>query len=49
MSVIYGGIGIIESFWLYSFVSETKELCRDGAKYLCDPWNYLDMSITILT
>lgn len=50
LSILYGGCIIIELYWFANTWSELKEWCRDGiVAYLGDPWNYLDISITILT
>ena len=49
ITILYGGIAVIELYWLYNFWTEVKELCRDGCDYLSDPWNYLDLAITVMT
>lgn len=49
LTLFYVLSGVIQLLWLLNLRNEILEWMRDGLDYLKDPWNYLDLSITIMT
>ena len=49
LTTFYVLSGVIQVLWLLNLRNEILEWMRDGLDYLKDPWNYLDLSITIMT
>lgn len=43
------GCFLIEFYWFWNFFSECKEWRRDGLDYFKDIWNFLDVSIIVVT
>lgn len=40
----------VQVYWVCNLYSEVQEMCRDGlVDYLADVWNYLDVSIAVLS